>query len=246
MCSPIWTEFFFPISVAQGIPATVDGYAEVNRALAARVDAYRSDWAGVLDALDDSFLNAAAPLADGAYHTFSTSAGDITNPFNFPLDGGGDGVLAHPSFVSDIEAGDQRIDKVALRTTPRTFDGLTSAHDVDVYATTLVPIPIVRNAELLLLRAEANAQLGNDGLAVDDLDVIRQAASLDAYTGGTDTASLIDEMLRQRRYALYAEGHRWIDVRRYDRLDTLPIDRPSDDVFSQFPIPEQEVLDTGA
>ena len=28
------------------------------------------------------------------------------------------------------------------------------------------------------------------------------------------------------------EGHRWIDVRRYNLLSTLPIDRPGDDVWA--------------
>jgi len=237
------TTFFFPISIAQGIPATVGGYAQTNRGLAARTDAYRGDWEGVLDALDDSFVDAAAPLTIGAYHQFSNNAGDVTNPFFFPLDGGGDGVLAHPSFVDDIRDGDDRISKVAERTTPRTFDGLTSAYDTDVYESPTSPIPVVRNAELLLLRAEANAQLGNAGAAVDALDVIRQAASLGDYDGETSTGALIDEVLYQRRYELYAEGHRWLDLRRYGRLGTLPIDRPNDDVFDRFPLPEQEVLD---
>ena len=87
---------------------------------------------------------------------------------------------------------------------------------------------------------EANAQLGNAAAAVADLDVIRNNAGLDDYDGATDTGSLIDEVLRQRRYELYAEGHRWIDLRRYGRLGELPIDRPNDDVFDRFPIPEPE------
>ena len=232
--------FFFDVSIGQGVPNTVDGYLEINRALAARVDAYREDWEGVLTALDGSFLDPGGDLDDGAYHSFSTSAGDITNPFFFPLDGGGDGVLAHPTFVSDITAGDARITKVAERTTSRTFDGLTSGYDVDVYETPTSPIPIIRNAELILLRAEANAQLGNGGAAVTDLDVIRTAARLDPYSGGTDRASLIDEVLRQRRFELYAEGHRWLDLRRYGRLGTLPLDRPNDDVFDRFPVPESD------
>ena len=238
--------FFFPTSIGGGDFGDDDGmltvgeYREVNRALAARVDAYRGDWSGVLGSLDDSFIDAAGDLDDGAYHTFSTSAGDITNPFFFPLDGGGDGVLAHPTFVSDITPGDARIEKVAERTTARTFDGLTSGYDVDVYETPTSPIPIIRNAELLLLRAEANAQLGNSGPAVADLDVIRTAARLDPYSGGTGTGALVDEVLRQRRYELYAEGHRWLDLRRYGRLGTLPIDRPNDDVFDRFPVPESD------
>ena len=239
-------EFFFPTSIARGVPGTVAGYRQINRALAARVDAYREDWQGVLDALGGSFLDAAAPLTNGAYHTYSTGAGDVTNPYFFPLDGGGDGVLAHPSYVADIAEGDTRMSKVKARTAARTFDGLTSAFDLNRYDTPTTPVPIVRNAELILLRAEANAQLGNGGAAVDDLDVIRNAAGLADYDGGEDQGSLIDELLRQRRYELYAEGHRWIDLRRYGRLGTLPIDRPNDDVFDRFPLPESETNDPNA
>jgi hypothetical protein len=47
-------------------------------------------------------------------------------------------------------------------------------------------------------------------------------------------------MLEQRRYSLFFEGHRWLDLRRYDRLNTLPIDRPNDDVWSSFPLPSTE------
>ena len=36
------------------------------------------------------------------------------------------------------------------------------------------------------------------------------------------------------------EGHRWIDVRRYNLLGTLPIDRPGDDVWTMFPLPVSE------
>lgn len=238
------SDFFFDTTIASGIPEGADGYALVNRALAARVDAYREDWAGVLAALDDSFIDMVAPLTDGAYHAFSTGPGDFANPFFFALDGSGDGVLAHPSFVDAIADDDTRIDKVAERTDARTFAGLTSGFDVDVYKTPTSSIPIVRNAELILLRAEARAQTGAPGAAVADLDVIRAAAGLAPYTGATTEAALIDEVLRQRRYELFAEGHRWIDLRRYGRLATLPIDRAGDDVFSQFPLPEQEVLDS--
>lgn len=235
--------FFFDTSVGVGVPATVAGYRQINRGLAARVDAYRADWAGVLAALQGSFVNAGGDLAAGAYHVFSTGAGDVTNPFFFPLGGGGDGVLAHPTYVSDIAAGDTRIAKVERRETARTFDGLTSAFDTDVYKTPTSPIPIVRNAELVLLRAEANAQLGNAAAAVADLNVIRTGAGLAAYAGPTTQAALIDETLRQRRYELYAEGHRWIDLRRYGRLGTLPIDRAGDDVFDRFPVPESDSRD---
>jgi len=70
--------------------------------------------------------------------------------------------------------------------------------------------------------------------------MIRDANGLNAYSGATDTESLINEMLNQRRYSLYAEGHRWVDMRRYGKLNELPIDREGDDVWSEFPIPLTE------
>ena len=53
--------------------------------------------------------------------------------------------------------------------------------------------------------------------------------------------ALITEMLNQRRFSLFCEGHhRWIDMRRYDLLSQLPLDRPDDDVWDKFPIPLTE------
>jgi hypothetical protein len=47
-------------------------------------------------------------------------------------------------------------------------------------------------------------------------------------------------MLYERRYSLFFEGHRRIDVRRYDQLNTLPLERPGDDVWDEFPLPVSE------
>ena len=32
----------------------------------------------------------------------------------------------------------------------------------------------------------------------------------------------------------------WIDMRRYNRLNQLPLDRPDDNVWSEFPLPVTE------
>jgi hypothetical protein len=47
-------------------------------------------------------------------------------------------------------------------------------------------------------------------------------------------------MLYQRRYSLFYEGHRWVDMRRYDKLGELPIDRSGDKVWTAMPIPQTE------
>lgn len=235
------SDLFFPLSSGfSGFNSPV-GLRMVNRALAARVALYAGRNADALSLLDDSFLDAAGSLTTGAAQVFSTGSGDITNPFFTPPDNAvGDAVLAHPSYMDDIEAGDTRADKVFDLGAPATLFDLTSSFSLFVYKNSVSPIPIIRNAELVLIRAEARAQTGDIPGAISDVDVIRNAAGLPNYSGAADQDAVLDEILNQRRYELYGEGHRWIDVRRYGQLDTLPIDRPGDDVWTQFPIPLNE------
>lgn len=119
------------------------------------------------------------------------------------------------------------------------MDGLTGTYDFYVYTSNTSPIPIIRNEELILLYAEAQ-HISKPLLAVQAIDVVRDAAGLSDYSGGLTPADLLDEILQQRRYSLYGEGHRWIDMRRFNRLSELPIDRVGDDVWVQFPIPLNE------
>jgi len=84
----------------------------------------------------------------------------------------------------------------------------------------------------------AEAQIGsNNAEAVAALNVIRSAAGLPSYSGGTDDGSLVTEMLNQRRYSLWCENHRMFDLRRYNLSNTLPIDRPGDVIYNIFPVP---------
>ena len=220
----------------------VNSFAEINRALASRVDLYREDWQGVVDAVGESFFDEGEDLEAGAYHIFSFGSGDISNPFYLDPQASSDALLVHPSYLEDLEEGDSRSSKAVARDS-RTFDGLTSSFGVGVYSGPLAPLPIVTNGELVLNRAEAQARLGNSDEAISGINEIRAAAGLDAYEGGGDADGLIAEILQQRRYQLYAEGHRWIDVRRNGLLGTLPIDRVDDDVWEQFPIPVAENVD---
>jgi len=90
------------------------------------------------------------------------------------------------------------------------------------------------------LKAEANIGTNNTE-AVRLLDIVRNAHGLADYSGAVTDDAVVDEFLYNTRYSLFAEGHRWIDLRRYDRLNTLPIDRTGDDVWVQFPRPISEV-----
>jgi len=141
--------------------------------------------------------------------------------------------------LADAEAGDSRINKVTLRDTPREASGLVGTHDVWIYQSLEDSTPIIRNAELILLYAEAN-MVSNPAEAVNAINVIRNAASLGDYAGALTPSALEDEVLNQKRYELFGESHRWIDMRRFGRLSELPNDRPGDMVPSAVPIPNDD------
>ncbi|QHI37283.1 hypothetical protein IMCC3317_26620 [Kordia antarctica] len=233
----------FPFSLTTGFAGfdTPSEFLKFNNALAARVAAYQEDYPAVLTFLNASFYNITGDLNTGVSYVFSTGAGDITNPMFFPLDASTAGVrIAQPSFVTDAEAGDTRLSKVALRPSGAlTLDNLTGSYDVMVYTSNSDAIPIIRNEELLLLYAEANMNTA-PVQAVLAIDAVRSGASLVPYTGGTSPSQLLTEILKQRRYSLFGEGHRWIDMRRFNKLAELPIDRAEDDVWIEFPIPLNE------
>jgi hypothetical protein len=123
------------------------------------------------------------------------------------------------------------------------YQGLTSKYKFKMYDsnTNSAPVPIIRNEELILLRAEANIGLGNLPEAVKDLNFIRtNSGGLPARTD-LDASNILDELLKQRRYSLLFEGgHRWIDMRRYGKLNELPLDLPTFHVHDKFPIPVAE------
>ncbi len=233
----------FTFSLSEGFsgfdtPAT---FKQFNRALAARIAMYQNDKAEVNKALGDSFMDMSGDFYMGPYRPFSTAGGELTNPL-FRVPDQSDGIIAHPSFVAAVQAdpNDDRNNKIALRPSGTlSFDDLSGDYDVVVYDNLESPIYYIRNEELILLAAEAQIGIDNSA-AVAAIDVIRTGHGLDPYAGDMTDEALLDEVLNQRRLSLFAEGHRWIDMRRYDRLDELPIDRPDDDVWVQFPRPVSE------
>ncbi|WP_160716627.1 RagB/SusD family nutrient uptake outer membrane protein [Chitinophaga solisilvae] len=236
------SEVIFPLSDGfQGFKSAA-GLIKFNRAIAARVYAYRQQWAEVLTALNESFFDLNGKFNDGIYHTYSTSGGDQTNPLYLQLNSTGEVRVAQPRFAAEITPGDDRINKTALRNQPASSGGLTGNRDLTLWPSLNAPITIIRNEELVLLYAEAKVQLNLLPDAIVALNRIRLGHNVSVIpTTPTPTqASLITEMLTQRRYSLFAEGHRWVDLRRYNLLSTLPKDRPDDDVWTMFPLPQSE------
>ncbi|MEO5673550.1 MAG: RagB/SusD family nutrient uptake outer membrane protein [Chitinophagales bacterium] len=236
------TEFLFTLSSGFDGFNTPAEFSKFNRGLKARVDVYSGNFSEAITDLSASFINASGDLYAGTYVSFSTASGDIPNVLYKPLNSvETDSRVVQESYVTDAEPGDARLSKASLRaTTAQSPDSLSSNYDVNVWSSQDAPVSIIRNEELILISAEAKIQTGDLAGAKTDLDAVRIAAGLPAYAGIIDQASLTDEMLKQRRYSLFAEAHRWIDMRRYNRLDQLPIDRVSDDVWVEFPLPVSE------
>ena len=244
----------FPFNLPPGFagfntPAT---FIQFNRALRARVAVYRNDFPGALAALAESFIDPAGPLDRGVYMDYGTGSGDLANPLSLDPQAGEN--FAHPSLLTGAQlqvdgvTPDLRfVTKIVTRPSA-TLDDLTSNLGWNRYPSPSSPIPIIKNEELILLRAEASIGSSDLGTALTDINTVRtRSGNLPALGGFADATAALDELLYNKLYSLMFEGaHRWIDARHYGRLGTLPLDRPGgsppDVVFSTLPIPTDETL----
>ncbi|HWN18208.1 MAG TPA: RagB/SusD family nutrient uptake outer membrane protein [Gemmatimonadales bacterium] len=250
----------FPFTLPAGFTGfnTPPTFLQFNRALRARVAVYRGDFAGALTFLGQSFLNTALPLSTGVYMDFGTGPGDVANPLAVSDQTSEN--FGHPTLRTQAQlqpggALDQRfLSKLVTR--PSRSGGTTNTTPVQQISSDLgwirypspsTPIPLIKNEELILLRAEANLGLLNPAAAVTDIDLVRTTSGgLPVYGGTVDQASVLAELLYNKRYSLMYEGaHSWIDYRRYGLTAALQsIDRvgpPPDVIFPTLPIPTAEL-----
>ena len=171
---------------------------------------------------------------------FGTGAGDVANPLAVSDQTSEN--FGHPSLRTQAQlqtggALDQRF-LTKLVTRPPRSGGTTNTDPIQQISSDLgwirypspsSPIPLIKNEELILLRAEANIGLTILAAAVPDIDLVRTTSGgLPAYSGAVDQPSLLAELLYNKRYSLmYEGGHSWIDYRRYNLTSALKsIDRP--------------------
>ncbi|WP_226390787.1 RagB/SusD family nutrient uptake outer membrane protein [Penaeicola halotolerans] len=240
----------FPFRLTPGFTGFTTNAAlrQVNRAIAARISIYREQWQDALDALDESFMDLDGDLNAGPSHPYGAPP-DAFNPLFYPRNAATNTIIVvHPSMLDDALPGDTRVaEKFFERDEAVTIssDGgtLTATHQDNRWGANTEAIPFIRNEELILIKAEAHARLNQFTESVEAINVIRNAAGLGDYTGTVSQEALIDEILFQRRYSLWAEpwGHRWIDARRYNRLSDIPTSYDNGVIFRQFPHPQSEL-----
>jgi hypothetical protein len=251
----------FPFNLPGGFSpfSTPANFLKLNRAFAARYGVYYATLGGgaaafnaALTAVNASFINSAAgaDLKVGAYHNFSSSAGDALNPISTPT---APDQVAHPSIVTDAQTNGAVVDlRVAAKTrtippkVPPGASGIPSTVGWSLYPTNTTAIPIIRNEELILLRAEANIGLNNLAAALTDINFVRvNSGGLAPLGAFADANAAITAVLYEKRYSLLWEGSRWVDVRRYGRLATLPLDLPTHFRIKVQPVPQAECLYRG-
>lgn len=236
----------FPFSLGAGFAGldSTAGFARFNRGLRARVAVYREDWQCALDMVEQSFISMDANALDaGAYWTYSTDAGEVANGLI-------SSAFTHPSVIAGARPGDDRLARKteAVEPPPAVPDPLiyTADHQFTLYSSPSAPVPILRNEELILIRAEANIGLERYGAALDDINFIRENSGNLAPLAELPAPGALAELLYNRRYSLLFEGgHRWIDMRRYGRLNDLLLDDEPQlqgelVVHDTFPIPDDE------
>ncbi|MDX5422393.1 MAG: RagB/SusD family nutrient uptake outer membrane protein [Hymenobacteraceae bacterium] len=108
-------------------------------------------------------------------------------------------------------------------------------------------VPILRLAEMYLIRAEARARQAAAGAAADeqvleDINTIRNRAGLPDVSGLTN-AEALDEILLQRRFEFVGEGLRFMDLKRYDlTCERLGFCEDEGEAFRNlWPIPLQQI-----
>jgi hypothetical protein len=186
-----------------------------------------------------------ADLDKGVFNIYSTSAGDTPNSNSFAQD---NYIFAHASIQADAQSGGSGIDArytrkiVALASpvTPPQNLNIPATLRFSIYATNTTPAPIIRNEELMLIRAEANIFTNNFATALQDINNVRSVSGgLGPVAFATQGAGLT-ALLYERRYSLLLEGQRWNDHRRFGLLNLLPIDQAGQFVAKVMPIPQAE------
>lgn len=106
-------------------------------------------------------------------------------------------------------------------------------------------IQVFRLAEMYLIRAEARAQQGKvsgAGGGLADLNIIRERARLDPLEL-TSPSQLLLAIEQERQVELAFEGHRWYDLKRTGRANTVmrAVTSNWDDTDLLYPVPLREI-----
>lgn len=244
---------------------TIAGFTQFVQGLKGRTEFYRgrvggggaTSYAAAITALNASFLDTTAATTNGVYFTYA-AAPDVFNPIavstiflNPTITAVGTGANAFGQ-SQVLQAGDLRgASKVSVSATATTRNGVTTNLRSPIATATSAnltrPIAILRNAELILLRAQAELALGQYAAATADVNVVRvKEGGLAPIPTIASPDEGIQRVLYEKRFSLLLEGaQRLVDLRAYGLLNVTNLgasQRGAADVFNvALPIPQAEL-----
>jgi len=221
-----------------------DRYAA--RALLARVYLQQGNYEAARDAANDVIENSGRSLAPSYSAAFNNDANSSEDIFAIQVtsqDGDNDLVIhyAHQAYGGrggDVTVNDEYVEKFDSSTDVRASFFYTSSHNngrlTSKYTNQFGNIPLIRLAEMYLIRAEANMRLGTavGATPVADINEIRDRANASLKSGVT-----LEDILLERELELGFEGFLIHDLKRTNRNVG---DLPYDDNRLVFPIPQRE------
>lgn len=228
-----------------------------NRALKGKVDFYRGldrtspqpalftqSITELTQALGGAAAGAvpASQFSVGAYYNFVPGGSEATA--NNRSD---DKIGLNPAVKDSIQAGDTRASKIVNRSATLSGFGISTSityvGSVPSSTNQTLPIGILRDEELVLLRAQAYIEAGNFAAATADLNSVRTSYGLAPYAVFTSKEVARSAALYEKRYSLLFEGpQRLVDLRGYGRLNGtyLKKETATDPYNAAFPIPRAE------
>jgi starch-binding outer membrane protein, SusD/RagB family len=164
---------------------------------------------------------APGPFADAlaVYHTFSATSGDLVNPINGEI-----GTLRMLNeFVDAVDTANDLRWKAKFVTNPaqpqqQGYSGISAPFIFGFYPAVGSPIPIVRNEELVLIRAQIRLGLNDlPGAWTLINDVRTEVGGLSPEPASADYATTRDALMREQRISTVLEsgGDRTIAIRMY-------------------------------
>ncbi|MBK5192165.1 MAG: RagB/SusD family nutrient uptake outer membrane protein [Flavobacteriaceae bacterium] len=273
-----YVEIIGDLEAAGGIIGTSNNEGRLDRdavyGMLSRVYLYNGDYQKVIDAANEvskplatadqlpglyQDVNDAGLLIQWAVNTSSESrfnnVGVIYSQTTVP-DTKSEYVVDY-EFINSVDTTDARLDVL-------TYVGSIAGNDYNAVkkflgepgqVNGLVDIKVLRVAEVVLNKAEAQFRLGMEGEALATLNELRDVR-YSSYTGGESGQNLLDAILYNRRVELAFEGARFFDIKRLgesivrsnngDIIDgsgqpPRKLILAAGDYHFQYPIPQDEI-----
>lgn len=229
----------------RGLKGKVDFYRALDRS-APQPALFATAIAELTEALEGKGPGAvpASQMSKGVYYKFDPVVDKRANPRADQKIG------LNPKIADSVQLGDARASKIVPRGDRLAGNGIATDITFSLARATAAnqsePIALLRDEELVLLRAQAYIEAGQLENARLDINSVRQMYGLAPHVAFLSKRAAIDAVLYEKRFSLLFEGpHRLVDLRAYGFLNeatlgTAAKELPGDIFNSAFPIPRAE------